>query len=297
MQKELFDVKLNVREVSKRYDAQVLDGISFEVDQGIVGLLGENGAGKTTLIEIIATLTEADTGKIEYDGKERDEDLYAIRRRIGYLPQKFDFFSKISLEEALDYFCRLKQISSPAERKREIEEKLHQVGLSEQRKKHFGALSGGMKQRVGIAQAMIGNPALLLVDEPTVGLDPHERSAFRQLLSELAADRIVLLSTHIVEDIAMTSEWLLVLHEGRINYYGDLSTFIRSAEGKVWLYRGPSVPESLRREPSLVLSSQAIADGVEVRYIAERPIEHSVSVEPTLEQAYMYANRKQGSHE
>ncbi|WP_179218740.1 ATP-binding cassette domain-containing protein [Saccharibacillus sp. O23] len=290
-------MKLKVCEVSKRYDSKVLDGISFEVDQGIVGLLGENGAGKTTLMEIIATLARPDTGKVEYDGKERDEDLYAIRRRIGYLPQKFDFFAKISVEEALDYFCRLKHISSPEERKREIEEKLVQVGLIEHRKKQFGALSGGMKQRVGIAQAMIGDPALLLVDEPTVGLDPHERAAFRQLLSELAADRVVLLSTHIVEDIAMTSERLLVLHEGRVNYYGDLSTFIRSVEGKVWMYRGPSVPESLRRRPSLILSSQATAEGVEVRYIAETPIERSVPVEPTLEHAYMYANRKRTDYE
>ncbi|OWA35510.1 hypothetical protein B9G55_12805 [Saccharibacillus sp. O16] len=290
-------MNLKVCAVSKRYDSKVLEGISFEVDRGVVGLLGENGAGKTTLMEIIATLTKPDEGTIEYDGRSSAENLYPIRRQIGYLPQKFDFFAKISVEEALDYICQLKGIFSRSERQSEIEQRLQQVGLGDQRKKRFGALSGGMKQRVGIAQAMIGDPSLLLVDEPTVGLDPHERTAFRQLLGQLAADRVILLSTHIVEDIAMTSERLLVLHEGRLNYYGDLSTFIRSVEGKVWLYRGASIPASLSQGSRLMISSQSLIEGVEVRYLAETPLEGSIAIEPTLEHAYIYANRKKAAYE
>lgn len=290
-------MKLKVFDVSKRYKEQILDKISFEVDQGIIGVLGENGAGKTTLIEIIATLVRPGEGEIEYDGKNTEQNLFAIRQQIGYLPQKFDFFSKVTVEQALDYVCRLKQIQSKKERKYEVEEKLHQVGLIQQRNKRFGDLSGGMKQRVGIAQALIGDPSLLLIDEPTVGLDPHERVSFRQLLSRLAQDRTVLLSTHIVEDIAMTSEHLLVLHQGRVNYYGDLPSFVRTVEGKVWLYRGDDIPQALQNEKTWITSSQTTAKGIEVRYVADQAIGNSISIEPTLEHAYIYANRKQVDHE
>ncbi len=290
-------MKLKVFDVSKRYKEQILDKISFEVDQGIIGVLGENGAGKTTLIEIIATLVRPGEGEIEYDGKNTEQNLFAIRQQIGYLPQKFDFFSKVTVEQALDYVCRLKQIQSKKERKYEVEEKLHQVGLIQQRNKRFGDLSGGMKQRVGIAQALIGDPSLLLIDEPTVGLDPHERVSFRQLLSRLAQDRTVLLSTHIVEDIAMTSEYLLVLHQGRVNYYGDLPSFVRTVEGKVWLYRGDAIPQALQNEKTWITSSQTTAKGIEVRYVADQAIGNSISIEPTLEHAYIYANRKQVDHE
>lgn len=289
-------MKLKVLGISNRYKEQVLDSISFEVDQGIVGILGENGAGKTTLMEIIATLVRPSEGKVEYDGKNIEQNLFSVRQQIGYLPQKFDFFSKVTVEQALDYICRLKRIESKKERKLEVEEKLRQVGLIQQSKTRFGDLSGGMKQRVGIAQALIGNPSLLLIDEPTVGLDPQERVSFRQLLSGLAQDRVVLLSTHIVEDIAMTSEYLLVLHQGRVNYYGDLSTFIRAAEGKVWMYRGKQMPQALQSEQIAMISSQTTASGVEVRYVADHPIENSISIEPTLEHAYIYANRKQVEH-
>ncbi|MCC3381602.1 ATP-binding cassette domain-containing protein [Paenibacillus sp. UY79] len=212
------------------------------------------------------------------------------------MPQKFDFFPNVTVEEALDYVCQLKGVRQHSQRKREIEQKLEQVGLIEQRKKRFRALSGGMKQRLGIAQVMISDPKLLLVDEPTVGLDPQERVSFRQLLTTLASDRIIILSTHIVEDIALTAQHVLVLHAGKVQYMGDIPAFIATVEGKVWLYRGAIVPDEIQRS-TMIISSQATADGVEIRYLADIPVPNSFPLEATLEHAYIYANRKKGHYE
>jgi len=287
----VINMKLFCSGISKNYGNQVLENVSFEVNSGILGLLGENGAGKTTLLEIIATLIKPTEGNVYYDNLEVGGNLYAIRQKIGYLPQKFDFFPNLTVEELLDYICYLKGIADKEKRIHEIEEKLQQVGLEEQRYKKFYKLSGGMKQRIGIAQAIIGNPRILLVDEPTVGLDPHERVAFRQLLSTLAKDRIIILSTHIVEDIATTSERVLVLQKGKINYFGDIVSFIQSVNGKVWVYRGENLPIEIK-DNAIIISSQTIVNGVEVRYISDNPCIGSKQIDPTLEDAYIYINRK-----
>lgn len=284
-------MNLILSDICKKYKSTVLNQISFEINSGVLGLLGENGAGKTTLIEIIATLIKPTSGNVFYDGLTIENDLYKIRHQIGYLPQKFDFFPTLSIEESLDYICRLKGIKDKKQRKLEIYEKIQQVGLEEQKEKKFHALSGGMKQRLGIAQALIGNPKILLIDEPTVGLDPHERVAFRQLLSTLGQERLIILSTHIIEDIAMTSDTVLVLHKGKVNYFGYISSFIESVQGKVWRYEGPFVLKEIQ-EQGIIIGSRPTTLGTEVRFIAEHQIGNSETVQPTLEDAYIYANRK-----
>ncbi|MEC0123461.1 ATP-binding cassette domain-containing protein [Paenibacillus pabuli] len=284
-------MKLSVKNLSKHYDKPILQNVSFEMNTGILGLLGENGAGKTTLLEIISTLIAPHTGQVDYEGMDVVQDLHTIRKQIGYLPQKFDFFPHLTVQEILEYVCRLKNIHG-RQRITEIEEKLNQVGLLEQRNKKFNALSGGMKQRLGIAQAIVGNPKLLLIDEPTVGLDPHERVSFRQLLTTLATDRSIIISTHIVEDVALTTDFVLVLHQGIVNYFGDIPAFIKSVEGKVWLYSGENVTEKLQKQGALIISTQVTASGVHIRYLSDTPLEGSLLLEPTLEHAYIYTNRK-----
>lgn len=284
-------MKLSIKNLSKHYDKPILQNVSFEMDTGILGLLGENGAGKTTLLEIISTLISPNTGEVDYEGKHVVQDLYAIRKQIGYLPQKFDFYPNLTVKEILEYVCRLKNIHGQ-QRVSEIEEKLNQVGLQEQRNKKFKALSGGMKQRLGIAQAIIGNPKLLLIDEPTVGLDPHERVSFRHLLTTLATDRSIIISTHIVEDVALTTDLVLVLNQGVVNYFGDIPAFIKTVEDKVWLYSGENVTETLEKQGALIISTQVTASGVHIRYLSDHPLEGSLILEPTLEHAYIYTNRK-----
>lgn len=288
-------MKLILSNICKKYKNTVLNQISFEVESGILGLLGENGAGKTTLIEIIATLIKPTDGTVYYDDFTFENDLYKIRHQIGYLPQKFDFFPNLTVEEALYYICKLKGINNKEQRAIEIDEKIRQVGLEEQKKKKFCMLSGGMKQRLGIAQALIGNPKILLVDEPTVGLDPHERVAFRQLLSSLAQERLIILSTHIIEDVAMTSDMVLVLHKGKVNYFGHISSLIESVRGKVWLYKGDSIVKDIQQQ-GIIIGSHPTDTGIEVRFLAEHKIANSVLVSPTLEDAYIYTNRKRGTN-
>lgn len=284
-------MNLLVKNITKHYQTPVLENISFEATKGVIGLIGENGAGKTTLIEIIATLTQATSGSILYEGLLASEHLYELRQQIGYLPQHFNFFPSLSVEECLAYSCRIKGITKK-QRLDEINEKIAYVGLATHRKKKFSNLSGGMKQRLGIAQALLGNPKLLIVDEPTVGLDPKERVAFRQLLTNLGQDRLIILSTHIIEDIAMTCEKILLLHQGNLNYYGTIFDFIKHAEGKVWCYEGESLLPEITEQGS-VIASRTTAQGIHVRFIANYKIASSQLVPPTLEDAYIYANQKQ----
>lgn len=285
-------MNLLVKNITKHYKTPVLQNISFEATKGVIGLLGENGAGKTTLIEIIATLTKPTNGSILYDNLLASEHLYELRQQIGYLPQNFNFFPSLNVEECLAYSCRLKGISNKQQRTAEINEKIEFVGLASQRKKKFSELSGGMKQRLGIAQALLGDPKLLIVDEPTVGLDPNERVAFRQLLNNLGQERLIILSTHIIEDVAMTCEKILLLHQGNLNYYGTIFDFIKHAEGKVWCYEGESLLPEITEQGS-VIASRTTAQGIHVRFIANYKIASSQLVSPTLEDAYIYANQKQ----
>lgn len=278
---------LCLKEITKSYKSIVLNNINIDINNGVLGLVGENGAGKTTLLEIIATLEKPSSGKVLYNGLNTSDSLHTIRKGIGYLPQKFDFFPSLTVEECLDYFCRLKGFKVKKQRLLEIENKLQQVRLTKHRNKKFNMLSGGMKQRLGIAQALIGKPKILLVDEPTVGLDPLERASFRQLLYELGKDRIIILSTHIIEDIAMTSDKILVLNNGNVKYFGSIPKLLKEIEGKVWRYQGYSDKKDILNN-HLIINSRITAEGVEIRFISENQPSFCETVPPNLEDAYIY---------
>ncbi|KOP78946.1 hypothetical protein AMS59_07830 [Lysinibacillus sp. FJAT-14745] len=284
-------MEIKIKNLAKSYKKiKVLDNISLEIHNGVFGLLGENGAGKTTLMEIISTLQPFNHGEVEVAGINLKKNPEEVRKILGYLPQKFDFFPKVTLEEAFDYLCKLKGINDRETRLNEANVRLQEVGLLNERKKYIQELSGGMKQRFGIAQALIGNPKIILIDEPTVGLDPHERISFRNLITRISRDKIILLSTHIVQDIASTCKNLMVLQKGRVNYIGSTINLIDQVRGKVWLY---NIMEDEIPQAELFVSLQDKGNSIEIRYIADSPIPGSIETDPTLEDAYIYINRKE----
>lgn len=227
---------LRISNLSKTYSNGVtaLDNVSLDVPQGMFGLLGPNGAGKSTLMRTLATLQEADSGSIDLDGvdvlREKDKE----RRSLGYLPQEFGVYPKVSAEDLLDHFAILKGVLDRKERREVVRALLHQTNLYEARKKHLAGFSGGMKQRFGIAVALIGGPKLIIVDEPTAGLDPAERVRFLNLLSELGENSIVILSTHIVEDVAELCSRMAIINRGRILLEAEPLKAIDRLKGSIW---------------------------------------------------------------
>src|SRR5271165_2663553 len=229
-------MELTIRNLSKTYanGVRALDDVSLEIPRGMYGLLGPNGAGKSTLMRILATLLEADSGTVqlgEINVLTQKED---VRRRLGYLPQDFGVYPKTSAQEMLDHLGLLKGITRSAERKSMVEALLHRVNLWEVRKKALTGFSGGMRQRFGIAQALIGNPQLLIVDEPTAGLDPGERNRFYNLLSEIGEQVIVILSTHIVEDVTDLCTNTAIINNGRVLYQGRPQDAVAQLNGRIW---------------------------------------------------------------
>lgn len=205
---------IEVKDISKKYKRRVaLENVSLQFHTGIYGLLGPNGAGKTTLMRILAAVLEFDSGEVLIDGQKVRQE--ALRSHIGYLPQKFSFYKGLTVEESLRHVAYMKNLKSE-EIKFAVEQTLQEVNLTERRKERVGSLSGGMLRRLGIAQAVLGEPELLLADEPTVGLDPEERQRFRHLLSKISKDRAVLISTHIVEDVELISDNIIIMSEGRV---------------------------------------------------------------------------------
>jgi ABC-type multidrug transport system ATPase subunit len=229
-------MQLLIRNLSKTYPngVKALDNVSLTIPHGMYGLLGPNGAGKTTLMRTLATLQEPDTGSVQLgdiDGlRQKDE----IRHRLGYLPQEFGVYPRISAQDMLNHLTLLKGIVNSEERKEVVEAMLRRCNLHEVRKKPLASFSGGMRQRFGIAQALIGNPQLLIVDEPTAGLDPSERNRFYNLLAEIGEQVIVILSTHIVEDVTDLCTQMAVLHEGRVLYEGHPDAALAELRGRVW---------------------------------------------------------------
>lgn len=251
------------------------------------GLLGSNGAGKTTLMKILAGILRKSDGEISYDGKVL-RNTKEVRNRIGYIPQNFSFYPDMTVYEIMDYFSAMNKIKKG--RKESIDELLEMVHLEEKRNFKTKALSGGMKQRLGIAVALIGNPDLLLVDEPTVGLDPEERIHFSNILTEFSRDRTILLSSHIVSDIESTCKNLAILDCGRLIYAGSKEKLIKSCCGKVWevTVNGEDVKET---EKEYHVTQKNIYDALTLlRVISEqKPFDDAVEVEPTLNDAYIYA--------
>jgi len=283
-------MELEVRAVSKHYrDKKAVDGVSITFTPGVWGLLGANGAGKTTLIRMAAGLMRPTSGQIFYDGVPIDVLNDAYRARLGYLPQEFGFYPEFTVQEYLDYLAALKGLSR-AESARQIDALLEQVSLTEVRKKKIAKLSGGMKRRVGIAQALLNDPEVLILDEPTAGLDPGERVRFRNLLSEFAQDRIVLISTHIVSDVEYIAAENAVMKNGKILEHGTTETLLRQVEGKVWQGNVPAgqLPQWERRLRIVNLRNEP--DGsVTLRYLAETPqLPGSAPAQPRLEDLYLW---------
>ena len=227
---------LEIRDLSKTYanGVQALKSVDLDIPKGMFGLLGPNGAGKSTLMRTIATLQDADSGSIRLDDLDMLADKTAARRRLGYLPQEFGVYPRVSAEAMLDHFAVLKGVTARGERRDLVDALLQQVNLWDARKRKLGGFSGGMRQRFGIAQALIGDPQLIIVDEPTAGLDPEERNRFLNLLAEIGENVVVILSTHIVEDVADLCPQMAVLAGGKILLKGAPVDLMHALDGKVW---------------------------------------------------------------
>jgi ABC-2 type transport system ATP-binding protein len=229
-------MELRIEKLSKRYPngVQALQDVSLNIPLGMFGLLGPNGAGKSTLMRTLATLQEADGGSASLDGidvlKQKDE----VRRVLGYLPQEFGLYPKVSAEVLLTHFAALKGIADAKERREVVRALLQQTNLYDHRRKPLGSFSGGMKQRFGIAQALLGNPRLIIVDEPTAGLDPEERIRFHNLLSAIGENIIVILSTHIVSDVSDLCGRMAIIHQGRVLVAGEPTALVNGLQGRVW---------------------------------------------------------------
>lgn len=282
-------MEIKVIDLKKSYGSkQALKGINLEIKPGMFGLLGANGAGKTTFMRILATLMPASSGKILIDGKEH-KSIKNIKNRIGYIPQEFSFYPQLTVYQALDYLAILDGINSKKKRAMTIEYLLDKVNLRQAKKVKTRALSGGMKQRLGIAQALLNEPELLIVDEPTAGLDPGERVRFRNLLSDLGVDRTVLLSTHIVGDIEFTCEDVAVLSQGQLIYKGKMKDMVQKARGKVWeiMITRDQLMEIKNQYKTISYISEGEEVKVRVLNSTQPNIGQAEIVKPTIEDAYM----------
>ncbi len=282
-------MKLTIDHVSKRYGANTLalQDFSLELGSGVLGLLGPNGAGKTTLMSILATITRPTSGSIRWNGTDLAADPDSIRSVLGYLPQDFGVYPNLNAVEFLEYLAAVKGLDAAAARRR-IDELLNLVNLSEVRKRPLGGYSGGMRQRIGIAQALLNDPRLLIVDEPTAGLDPEERVRFRNLLSDLSGDRIVILSTHIVSDVEATATDIALISQGRLVTHAAPEDLLAAVEGKVWEWVVPSSDLNAAKHQYLISNTTRRSDGVHVRLLGSQPPPGTSQVAPTLEDAYLY---------
>jgi ABC-2 type transport system ATP-binding protein len=274
--------------VSRRYGAtQALDDVELTIEPGVTGLLGPNGAGKTTLLSILATVSEPDSGRVSafgWDPREASERL-EIRRRLGYLPQELGYHRHFTVAGFLNYVAILKEITDRRHRAEEVARVLAAVGLEQRARTRIRALSGGMRQRLGIAQALLGQPELLILDEPTAGLDPEQRLRFRELLSGLPGDPVILLSTHQADDIAAICPSVIVLLQGRVQFAGTPAELAAAAAGRVWA--------ADERDPRAHLSWRA-TDG-RWRRVGDEPPGGAESVTPTVEDGYLVLSHGAGA--
>ncbi len=286
---------LEIRDLSKSYPGGVtaLRRVTLDAPPGMFGLLGPNGAGKTTLMKVLVTLLVPDSGSVCLDGLDVVRDPHAARRALGYLPQEFGFYPTFTAEQTLDYFARLKGVADRRARSTLVGTLLERVNLAAERRRRVGAFSGGMRQRLGIAQALIGRPRLLVVDEPTAGLDPEERARFHEILADIARESaaVVLLSTHILSDVAALCERLAILRRGEIVASCATRDMLAGLDGTVWeaeLARDAAAAAAARL---VVVSSQAVGERVRLRVVSkgERPGEEFAPAIPTFEDFYFGA--------
>lgn len=285
-------MKININNLTKIYPNgnKAIHDISFEIESGMLGLLGPNGAGKSTLMRILATLMEPSSGDVKINGFDLISDRDKVRKMLGFLPQDFSNFPKISTSEFLDYSAKLSGIRNKNQREQSVSEMLKKVGLFKFRDRFANKLSGGMKRRLGIAQALIGNPQILIVDEPTTGLDPEERIRFRNLLSNLSHEEIIIiLSTHIVGDISSTCQQMVLLNRGELKFMGAPDGLIEKARGHVFSIKAFDSDLMKIKEEFPVIATLPTENGWEVEVVAEKIDGYNYEeIEPNLEHAYMY---------
>ncbi len=285
-------MQITIRGLNKQYSGgkYALRDVDLEIGNGLFGLLGPNGAGKTTLMRILVTLLRPSSGEVLVDGMDIHKQRKKIRKMIGYLPQEFSTFSKLAVWEFLDYAGALSGVKSKKARMKKVDQLLEDVGLFDVRDRQTSKLSGGMKRRLGIAQTLVGDPKIMVVDEPTVGLDPHERLRFRNLMADLSKNEIIIiLSTHIVGDISSTCTDMALLNLGKIGFKGSPDKLVTGANGKVWNVTATDLELDKLRETYPVISSVPAANGYELRVVADEVSGRTATqVEPNLEDAYIY---------
>ena len=279
---------IETRNLSKAYKGvQALKDFTLKLTPGILGLLGPNGAGKSTLMRMLATIIKPTEGTILWNGRDVVKDPEALRSALGYLPQDFGVYPNLSAQEFLEYMAAIKGMSGKKARQK-ISDLLDLVNLRDAARRPLGGYSGGMRQRVGIAQALLNDPQLLIVDEPTVGLDPEERVRFRNLLSDLAGERIIILSTHIVSDVEATATDIAIIHKGQLKARALPEQLLKQMEGCVWEWMTNSQELSALKKQFLVSGTIRRMDGVEVRAVSEaRPCPEAQTVTPNLEDVYL----------
>ena len=284
-------MQLVISNLSKTYPngVRALNDVSLTIGSGMFGLLGPNGAGKSSLMRTIATLQPPDSGSIRFGDLDVLTAPDELRKVLGYLPQEFGLYPNLSAELTLDHFATMKGVSDAGQRRGLVADLLQQTNLFEARKKHVGTFSGGMKQRLGIAIALAGNPKLLIVDEPTAGLDPTERHRFLNLLAEIGQDIVVILSTHIVEDVRELCKAIAMINAGRVVIAGDPRQFVSSLEGKIWRTQVEKAQLDAVRASHQVISTQLLA-GVPVVnvFAATSPGPEFSPKPPDLEDVYFY---------
>ncbi len=275
---------------------QALNGLDLVIGQGMFGLLGPNGAGKTTLMRILAGIVNATSGSVNVDGIDVNTEAgkMEVKKMLGYLPQELGMYPELVAAQFVDYMAILKGLDNPVERRERVENVLNMVGLSDNTGRKIKGFSGGMKRRVGIAQALVNDPKLLIVDEPTAGLDPEERIRFRNLLVNLAANRTVLLSTHIVEDIGQTCRDLAVIARGQVVFRGSPAELTQAASGHVW-----ALTSSALEKPDhglTIVSMLHLAEGTQYRMVGESAADYpnAQPVQPGLEDGYVWLMKSAG---
>jgi len=285
-------LEIRISNLNKVYPGgfQALKDINLTIENGMFGLLGPNGAGKSTLMRILVSLMEASSGEVLVDGMEINSHRREVRSMVGYLPQDFRFFAKLRSWEFLDYTARLGGLHDTRMRRERIDEMLTRVGLYEFRNRMANKLSGGMKRRLGIAQALIASPSVIIVDEPTTGLDPEERIRFRNLLSDLGrSDTIIILSTHIVGDISSTCNQMALLNEGELVYNGTPDHLVELTKGYVWSAEVSQEEYDRLKIDFPIISTIPSGAGWEIQFVGEKPdFIQAREINPNLEHAYVH---------
>jgi ABC-2 type transport system ATP-binding protein len=279
---------LRIDKLSKTYPngVKALNGVTIDIPNGLYGLLGPNGAGKSTLMRTIATLQNADEGSILFDTLDVLRDKHEVRKILGYLPQEFGVYNNVSAESLLDQIAVLKGIANKSTRNELVKALLIQTNLYDDRKKKLGGFSGGMKQRFGVAQALIGDPQIIIVDEPTAGLDPSERKRFLNLLSEIGENKVVILSTHIVDDVKDICSNMAIINKGEVKYQGQPIDAIKSLKNKIWRQHVSKAEAEAWMDKYKVVSSKLTEGMIQLHIWSDEPIDGFEAVEADLEDVY-----------